>query len=89
MQPHSLAHTQLRLLLYAEGQVYDGMFGKWSVDSADQFEVWSYRVGLTATVAGESAWGERKHHRKEEGCVCGGGWVEGGCRIHTSNYVQH
>jgi uncharacterized integral membrane protein len=28
------------------------MFGKWRVEPADEFEVWSYRVGLTATVSG-------------------------------------
>lgn len=35
-------------------EVYQGMFGPWSVEPADEFEVLTYRVGLTATMAGES-----------------------------------
>lgn len=33
-------------------EVYQGMFGPWSIEPADEFEVWSYRVGLTATAVG-------------------------------------
>lgn len=32
-------------------EVYQGMFGPWKIEPADEFEVWSYRVGLTATMA--------------------------------------
>lgn len=28
------------------------MFGPWSIEPADEFEVLTYRVGLTATMAG-------------------------------------
>jgi hypothetical protein len=33
-------------------EVYQGMFGPWSIEPADEFEVLTYRVGLTATMAG-------------------------------------
>lgn len=36
-------------------EVYQGMFGPWSIEPADEFEVLTYRLGLTATAAGE-AW---------------------------------
>jgi uncharacterized integral membrane protein len=32
------------------------MFGPWSIEPADEFEVLTYRVGLTATMAGNSPW---------------------------------
>jgi hypothetical protein len=39
--------------MYAGPEVYQGMFGPWSIEPADEFEVLTYRVGLTATWAGE------------------------------------
>jgi hypothetical protein len=36
-------------------EVYQGMFGPWSIEPADEFEVLTYRVGLTATWAGENS----------------------------------
>lgn len=49
-------HNSLNSLssLHTPGEVYQGMFGPWSVEPADEFEVLTYRVGLTATMAGES-----------------------------------
>lgn len=47
-------HTQLQYACAAAGrEVYQGMFGPWSIEPADEFEVLTYRVGLTATAAGE------------------------------------
>lgn len=43
------------LPLPADREVYQGMFGPWSIEPADEFEVWSYRVGLTTTVTGNLA----------------------------------
>lgn len=39
--------------IHSGREVYQGMFGPWSIEPADEFEVLTYRVGLTATWAGE------------------------------------
>jgi hypothetical protein len=33
-------------------EVYQGHYGPWSIEREDVAEVWSYRIGLSATVAG-------------------------------------
>jgi hypothetical protein len=45
--------TTVHACAAAGREVYQGMFGPWSIEPADEFEVLTYRVGLTATAAGE------------------------------------
>jgi hypothetical protein len=35
--------------------VYQGHYGPWSIEPEDVAEVWSYRIGLSATTAGGHA----------------------------------
>jgi hypothetical protein len=37
------------------GAVYQGMFGEWTVEPADEFEVFSYRSGISVAAAGPPA----------------------------------
>ena len=37
------------------GAVYQGMFGEWTVEPVDEFEVFSYRSGISVAAAGSPA----------------------------------
>lgn len=37
---------------HADREVFQGHYGPWTIDPEDVAEVWSYRIGLTAAVAG-------------------------------------
>lgn len=47
------AEVLYRLTVFAVGQQFDGLFGKWTLDERDRKEVLSYRAGLTVATAGQ------------------------------------